>query len=198
MKKNCVLAMAFIFIILVNSSCMTPSQSDFRKNLPEAGAGFHWEVFDEINVAVPAPDNWYRAVSKGSGTFTGSISLENYEKDGLFKTGFSIQVIYNVKNRTGSPPSIVAVAMGEEITNAPFNIVLRSDALKDHGSSRTCLIQYRNAPTLGNKITVHKFFVAIDKRDLLYIFTFESPTVTWDDSLSKYGAPMMAGITMAQ
>ena len=90
-----------------------------------------------------------------------------------------------------------AVAMGQEISNAACTKVLEVNALKEMGNTRSCFIRYRNAPALGNNITVHKFFVAIDNADLLYIYTFESPTETWDDSFRRFGTPMLEKIVMA-
>jgi len=93
---------------------------------------------------------------------------------------------------------MLAVAMGQEIDEAPHNEVLATDSLKERGATRSCFIRFRNSPALGNKITVHKFFVAVDSSDLLYIYTFESPNETWDEAFKSYGTPMMEQIVMTR
>ncbi len=94
-RRTVVMALAGT-IILGLTGCRT--SSSFRDSLPPLADGFHWEVFDEIGVAIPSPDGWHRAVSQGNGTYTGSVSLEDFEKDGLFKTGFA-QVLCSARQR---------------------------------------------------------------------------------------------------
>ena len=176
--------------------CRT-SSSSFR-HLPKPAAGFHWEVFEEISVAVPAPDGWYRTVSKGKGTYTGSVSLEDCRTEGLFRTGFTVQVVDGVKRLTGQTPSMLAVLLGQEISKAPSNEVLASDSQKEQGALRSCFIRFRNSPALGDTITVHKFFVPFDSSDVLYIYTFESPGNTWEHAFQNYGMPMMDQVMMVR
>ena len=86
--------------------------------------------------------------------------------------------------------------MGQEIADASHNEVLDVNSLRSNGVSSSCFIRFRNSPALGNKITVHKFFVTVDRSDLLYIYTFESPNETWDDTYEQYCVPMMEQIIM--
>lgn len=188
--------LATLLLLLGATGCQTVPRTADKAGLPPLQEGFHWESFPEVVVAVPCPDGWHRAVSRGPGTFTGSVSVEDFNTGGLFKTGFTVQLFVAVKQRSGHPASMLAIAMGQEICDTPHNQVLATDPLKEHGKARSCYVRYRNSPALGNKITVHKFFVAIDSSDLLYIFTFESPNESWDEAFAKYGTPMMEKIWM--
>ncbi|MFT5130531.1 MAG: hypothetical protein ACI8W8_004162 [Rhodothermales bacterium] len=91
---------------------------------------------------------------------------------------------------------MLAIAMGQEIADASHNEVLDVSSLRSNGASSSCFIRYRSSPALGNKITVHKLFVAVDRSDLLNIYTFESPSETWDEAYEKYCVPMMEQIIM--
>lgn len=183
-----------LLITLSITGCYTTSS--LQSQLPPPREGFHWEIFDEIAVAIESPDGWHRAVSKGSGAYTGSISLEDFNKDGLFKTGFTVQFMNYVKARTGMPPSMLAVTMGQTIKNETDNEIIDVAPLKELGTAKSCFVRYQNSPILGNKITVHKFFVALDSTDRFYIYTFESPNESWDEALEKYGSVMMERINM--
>jgi len=178
------------------TGCRTPADPGFRDLLPRLPAGFHWEVFDEITVAVATPDGWHRADDRRRGTYTGSVSPEHHTVEDSFATGFSVQVLAGVRRFARLPPSELAARMGHDIANAPENEVLKRDPLRGRGGVRSGFIRYCRCPDLGNKITIHKLFVADDTRDRLYVCTFRSPARNWDKTFGTYGEFMIQHIAM--
>jgi len=180
------------------ASCQTSDQSEFRKLLPELSKGFHWEVFDSITVAVATPDGWQRTTSVRHGTYTGSLSPARRAENAADAADFTVQVLTGVKRFARLAPSELAIRIEHDIVAAPENKVLTRSPLKGRRSARSGFIRYRRAPDATDQTTIHKMFIADDARDLLYVYTFKSPSQTWDKMFQAYGEFMMQHIAMAR
>ena len=185
-------------LILATISCTTPADKSLTEQLPDAPPGFDWELFEEVKVAILKPEGWHRKVTKGNTFYTGSVSVENIDEGGFFKTGFTVQVLSDLTKGTGHPPSVVASSLGNDIVQASYNTLLEVIPMKPSGSVSEGSIRYKNAPPGGIKITVHKYFAAHDHHDKLYIFTFEAPDALWNNAFEQYGLPMMRRIGMTR
>lgn len=183
---------------LLGTGCGTPGAVGLdEQTLPPAPAGFHWEFFPAVEVAVPAPDGWFRATSRRGETLTASLSREGFAGGSRFKTGFTLEVAADVSRTRGAAPSGLAARLAAEIAKAPENAILASAEQTEHGSARTSFIRFRDSldPKVGT--TAHRYYVAMDTDDMLYTFTFASPSASWDEAFAKYGKPMMKQIMMA-
>lgn len=198
--RTSVAAMLVALVMVVSGCGSQPRASElappsaarvasFRAALVPPPEGFEWAVFENVLVAVLKPEGWHRIDSPSGRNFTGSLSVENVQTQGSYKTGFSAMVYRDVKKTTGRPPSVAGRMTVEELRSKQE--ILEESPFVDHGWMRSAYLRFRDRPVNGNDIIVHTFFVARDDADMLYMFTFESPTAQWDEAFGTYGKPMM-------
>lgn len=144
--------------------------------------GFQWNTFSEVSVSILGPIDWHVHQVSGKNTFTGCVSKESIKERGSYVTGLTMQVLQDVLKAAKMPPSVLAVSIAEGIQSKPANKVLMATPQQQNGEISTFVLRYRNEAGVAKPIIVHNFFVAKDKSDCLYIFTFESPADKWDES----------------
>ncbi len=190
-------AAILLFVIsMAGAGCRTPASREFLGKLPPPPAGFRWEHFPEAGVAVPCPPGWHRASSLVPGVFNASLSLEKASADGAFATGFTVKLIAGIRERSGRTPAHLGAAMFSRLVADSGTEVLVQEPFRVSGGGRAAFVRFRGMNKLGRKITAHRFYLAMDRADLLYIYTFESPSETWDEAFARYGVPMLENIAM--
>src|SRR5262245_60135183 len=93
-------------LLLASATALPETPAGF----PAAPAGFEWYVFTEGNTACLRPLDWHVKTEVKGDTAAMFISKEDIDKEGEFKTGFTLNVASNVLKRSGQSPSQFAQA----------------------------------------------------------------------------------------
>lgn len=148
----------------------------WEPELPSPPAGFTWQRFSEARVIVQRPAGWHVHSVVNAGSFTGCISKECIQTEGTFETGLTVQALWRVQDSMGVPASAAAIGMYQAFANDVSNQVLYADQdVQTSPYSTSFRFRFRNAPPIARPIIVHKLCIAFDRKNVLYIFTFESP-----------------------
>jgi len=157
--------------------------------LPKAPEGYKWERFLEVQSAFLCPTNWHRIEKASASTHTYALSKEPVKTNGLFETGLTLQVVKGLQKKTGVVPSLTASKMGEAVLRSKDNKKLDMKDVSS-GPFKAFFIRYRNAPPVTKPIVIHQVYISNDKKDTLFIVTFEAPEKSWDEAW-KIGEPMV-------
>jgi hypothetical protein len=168
----------------------------WEPELPLPPAGFTWQSFPEARVIVLRPEGWHVHSVVSENGFTGCVSKEHIQTEGAFETGLTVQAFWRVQETMGQPASVAAIGMYQAFANDASNQVLYADQdVQTSPYSTSFRLRFRNAPPIAKPIFVHKFCIAFDRKSALYIFTFESPEVAWDENWQK-GEHIMANLVL--
>jgi len=146
-----------------------------RAELSTPPPGFGWHHFPRARVAVLRPGAWHTHEVDSEGSFTGCVTKESIPERGSFLTGLTLQLLRGVQGRAGLPASVLAVSMYQHAANDRFNTILLAEEGRPQGEAATHRFRHRNAPGVAEPIIIHSFYVALDRKEELYLFTFESP-----------------------
>lgn len=184
-----ILTTVFLFALLAWSCIGSPAKSANDTPLPKAPDGYTWERFAEIQSAFLCPTGWYRFDKKGASSHTYVISKESVKTNGVFETGLTMQAIKGLQEKKGLPPSVFAVQMAQGLLELKENKKLSVQDVSS-GPFKAFFVRYRNAPEVAKPIVVHQVFIANDKKDTLFIVTFEAPEESWKEAW-QIGEPMV-------
>ena len=159
-------------------------------SLGPAPAGYSWVEFKEVNAAYLKPDGWYQAIRSDEEVATLFISKENMEQLGSYRTGLSVNVIRNVRQRAGVTPS--QFAQRTVAKTAASKEILSQWATPVNGGTLNVGFRYRD-PSPFPSLVIHTVLLADDGADLLQILVFGAPESEWENAW-KHGERMMSGI----
>lgn len=171
--------------------------SAIKEMLPPPDSGFEWALFR--NCAFQTPAGWNTRVmpdipEKKTGVF--AQSPEEFSEQKQFEHGFTVQVIPEFSKATGLKPAKGAIGMIKQTSDQrPESDVLIFDNAKSP-LGLTFTFRYNDAPADKTPIVIHKYFIADDKSDVLYIFVYESPKESWDSNWKTFGTPLMKKIAV--
>lgn len=119
------------------------------------------------------PQNWFLKTEILKGTFAIFISKEDIDKEKLFKTGFSLNVIVDIPAKSDALPS--------EYANAFVSLAgkKKETLIKPWGRKVGPFIVFGTRVKDNVKIMEY-LLVANDKTGTLYLAWFEAPTNDWD------------------
>jgi hypothetical protein len=157
--------------------------------LPKAPEGYKWERFLEVKSAFLCPTNWHRIQKAAGSSHTYALSKEPVKTNGLFETGLTLQVVKGLQKKTGVALSVTASKMGEAVLRSKDNKKLDMKDVSS-GPFKAFFIRYRNAPPVKTPIVIHQVYISNDKKDTLFIVTFEAPEKSWEEAW-KIGEPMV-------
>ncbi len=166
-------------------------EKEIHKMLPEPASGYVWKVFR--GVAIQRPIKWHEH-SEG-GTYCSSV--ESVSENGMFETGVTVEVLRDVKKRSGKNPSLLAALMLKALDDKPENKRLSFTDNK-HQDFETVVYRYRNAPPELSPIIVHKYFQVSDEKDFINIITFESTEKDWDKYWKNEGETIVDKVVMVE
>ncbi|CAM2070247.1 hypothetical protein SCOR_33050 [Sulfidibacter corallicola] len=168
----------FAIIILSLTYSLGQDSKAHDDSMPPPPSGYTWQQFSEINSAFLKPNGWFFKHEQRGSAHVYVISQESVLEHGSFTTGLTLQVIKFIQKKEGLPASVFAIRMAQAINESSENTILSSADLGT-GPFKAFGIRYRNAPVVGEPIIVHQNYIANDKRDTLFIVTFESPEKEW-------------------
>jgi hypothetical protein len=176
-------------LVIMNVCAGEPSKAANETPLPKAPEGYRWERFREVQSAFLCPTNWHRTEKAVASSHTYALSKEPVKTNGLFETGLTLQVIKGLQKKKGIAPSLAATKMGEAVLKSKENKKLDMQDVSS-GPFKAFFIRYRNAPPPAKPIVIHQVYISNDKKDTLFIVTFEAPEKFWDEAW-KIGEPMV-------
>jgi hypothetical protein len=186
MKILTIISLFAVFTVV----CLADSPKPANETpLPKAPDGYTWERFTEIQSAFLRPTGWHRFDKAGSSSHTYVISKESVKTNGSFETGLTMQAVKAIQEKKGIPPSAFAVQMAQGILEKKENKKLSTQDVSS-GPFKAFFIRYRNAPEVATPIVIHQVFIANDKKDTLFIVTFEAPEKSWTQAW-RLGEPMI-------
>ncbi len=178
-----------LLLVLTGTCLGSPSTSANETPLPDAPDGYRWERFTEIQGAFLCPTNWHRFDKAGASSHTYVISKESVKTNGVFETGLTMQAIKSLQKKKGISPFAFATQMAQDILDKKENKKLSAQDLSS-GPFKAFFVRYRNVPKDAKPIVIHQVFIANDKKDTLFIITFEAAEKSWDEAW-RIGEPMV-------
>ncbi len=176
-------------VAAMNACLAEPSKSANDTPLPKAPEGYRWERFKEVQSAFLCPTNWHRIDKAGASSHTYALSKDPVKTNDLFETGLTLQVVKGLEKKKGIAPSLTALKMGQAVLKSRDNKQLDMQDVSS-GPFKAFFIRYRNAPPVANPIVIHQVYISNDKKDTLFVVTFEAPEPSWDEAW-KIGEPMV-------
>jgi len=170
-----------IFLLVIFTVVFAYSVSPAgEKDLPPAPQGFFWKWCEAIKAGFLMPDGWFFKEEWQGETKAIFITKESIEKEVMFKTGLSVNVIQNAEKKTGIIPSAYAKNFIDNIQSKiqswGLNSVGDGVYFKGYG------VFSRSESRESGSIVQYTLIMGNDIKGTLYIIIFESPEVSWDEN----------------
>lgn len=145
-------------------------------NLPKPPDGFKWNYLEEIKGKFLVPDNWFLNYEKKENTHAYFITKEDYKKEGIYKTGISINVITKLKKTN----SFEYIKLFKDQIKKNAEVTGESDLIK-FGPFRQYIIRYKSfSKELNKTIIIHQILISNIKTNTMYFILFETPEDEWE------------------
>jgi len=148
--------------------------------LPPPPEGYSWVHCDEIKGAFLMPIGWHFKKHKQGDKLGYFITEENIATKGEFLTGLSVNVIPEISQKNGMPPSIYAntyiktAIIEKEIFKKPWATTM--------GPFQAYGVVLLNRDHHKGDFITHNLAIANDQTGTLYLLIFESPAKSWEAS----------------
>jgi hypothetical protein len=178
----------------------TPPPMAIGAQLPPAPEGFVWRTYRGALFARPA--EWRERTAVQGVTKNGipmtvyAASAEEFSESKQFEMGITIRAIihpHQIAKVDATKMAYIYLQPFLEAHKPPDALLVDRNR---RGDSENLVFRYRDAPSGQTPIIVHKFVVANDKLDSVYVFTFESPEKTWDENWKKFGTPLLSKLNV--
>lgn len=156
---------------------LLPSMSVGALTLPPPPPGYGWVEFKEGHSAYLRPEGWHVKTQQEGEVATLFISKEDMDQWGSYRTGLSVNLIRNVRQRAGMAPS--QFARRSVAQAAAARDVLAQWTSPGEGGTLNVGFRYRDA-SLAPTMLVHTLLVADDAADALQVLVFGAPESEWD------------------
>jgi hypothetical protein len=163
-----------------------------ESGLPAPPAGFTWQRFEQVRMAVLRPNRWHVHQVGNDQSFTGCISKDSIPAAGSFQTGLTLQVFREAlpDGLFQRDPDAAIVGMVQARYPAFFsdacNELMYVDQIVQRTShSRLWRVQVRQALPGTQPIIIRKLLIIFEQSNNFYDFTFEAPQRTWDENWRK-------------
>jgi len=142
-------------------------------DLPPAPKCFSWIKLPEIKGALLSPKGWYFKKEERQGTIAYFITEQNIDKEGMFQTGLSLNVLPPLRS---TPAKEYAAAYAAQFAR-------KNEPLRCWDSTTGPMVAYGCQMRSTNKppppIILHVLTIANTRTNRLYVFIFESPETQW-------------------
>lgn len=154
--------------------------------------GFHWQKLEGIHASVLAPDGWSFFAEEAEGKKAYFITQEKFSPPAGFKTGYSLNCIKGVSQKTRVRPSAYIEAFTRTMdgqhslieprqnTTGPFKMIwfgVIAQQAKEDATRMTYML------------------IANDVTDTAYVAIFEAPLADWEKAYQK-GYPMLRNLAL--
>lgn len=175
--------------ILLAISLSAPAYAQRVRSLGPPPSGYSWFSPRDAGAAVLKPDGWFTKAESKEDTHSLFISKEDIAAAGEFQTGLSLNLIHDVKRKTGLPPSKYAYAFLSKALEG-------NEELTSFGGPSNGMMSFglRLKNSRLDRI-IHYYLVANDAGDTLHILMFEAPIAEWE-SAWRLGEPMFRNLRL--
>jgi hypothetical protein len=160
-------------------------------NLPSPPDGFTWHTFKEAQATVLRPEVWHVHQVMNDQSFTGCLSKECIQTEGMFSTGLTLNVFRGTKDGLrehdpdSHPDTAVMLPLTSTLPNLTsdprFQVFYLDPCVQRTSASRLVRVHFR-LPGSKGPLILYKFTIEFDQSPDVYLLTFESPEDTWDES----------------
>ena len=182
-----------LLLILCMIICCSANSFARKKDLPEAPMGYVWKWCKSIQAGFLLPNGWFFKEVGDEETKAFFITKEPIDKENLYNTGFSANVIKNSLKKTSMIPSEYAkkfIDRMKSLTQASgVGLISVGNYFKGKGGF------FRSKPKGLGIIVQYMLVLGNDTTGTLYIFSFESPEVNWDNEW-KSGSIIMNNLAL--
>lgn len=202
------LAITLLFLAthpaIAEDAAQTPMSTEqqirqaIKSQLPAPPEGFIWQLYK--NAVFLKPEKWNERERNDNITgipyTTYAASPEEFSDTKQFEMGVTVQLIINPQRIRGIEAKKMALVYLKPFldTHKKDEILMLEQSTK--GDFERTFFRYRDAPPGLKPIIVHKFILANNATDSVHIFTFESPSESWDENWLKYGTPIIGKINV--
>jgi hypothetical protein len=145
--------------------------------LPSPPSGYSWQELKTVKSAILLPNGWYFDERTDGQTLGFFVTKEELAKHGNFETGFTVNVMKNVQEKKGLPPSAFIAAWTQEAA-AKFPLTNRT-ASADNQKYRATFQFVDNSP--GKESTsMHHTLFGNDPTGTVFVIIYETPTRNLD------------------
>lgn len=166
---------ALLLIGFLSSAGATSQDLGFA----DAPAGYEWYLFEAGDSACLRPQGWFVKTEVQGDTAALFISKEDIDKEGEFKTGFSLNVARRVKAKSGQSPSQYAAAvvdiLAKQFSGAEYFELPEQNGIRGIG------LRYRDKSRVPT-VVVHNVLLTDDERDVMRLMVLESPEDGWAET----------------
>ncbi len=164
-----------------------------------APAGTSWYICKNVPMALLQPTGWFTLEENGEkGNKACFISREQIiGKDGMFTTGFSVNVNYNISLKTGVSVETYSRKLMEEYANLQQQgMVDTVGKIIELGDSGTAVVT--SLAREASKGDHHFYYlnIANTQTDTLYTIVFEGADPTWASDFEQIGKPMLSRVVV--
>jgi hypothetical protein len=173
------LTLASLLVIAAVSATAQQSPTE----LPAAPEGFDWKQLPEINASFLMPRGWHFKHESSDGSDAYFLTLENIEKEGIYKTGLSINSVPQISKKTNKWPKQYAREFHESM-KSDTAIHITREWENPQAPFVVYGMEYEKVVSENFTLVVHQLVVANEKTDRLYVILYESSKDIWDAAWS--------------
>ena len=199
-----VAAMVSVMSLATAQETQKPTQSTeqireaMREQLPAPPEGFIWNLYK--NAVFPKPAQWREqqmaASTAGIPISVFAASPEEFSATKQFEMGLTVQIISGSQKIRGIEAKKMALVYLKPFldTHKKEDVMILEQSTR--GDFERTFFRYRDAPPGLKPIIVHKFILANNVTDSVHVFTFESPSESWEENWAKYGTPILSKVNV--
>ena len=196
------LVTAMISVMSLATAQVTQSTEQIREairaQLPAPPEGFIWNLYK--NAVFPKPAQWQEqqmaTSTAGIPIAVFAASPEEFSATKQFEMGLTVQIISGSQKIRGIEAKKMALVYLKPFldTHKKEDVMMLEQSTR--GDFERTFFRYRDAPPGLKPIIVHKFILANNMTDSVHVFTFESPTESWEENWVKYGTPILSKVNV--
>ena len=166
--------------------------------LSKAPDNFGWRIYR--NGAILLPSDWHELAvitsDNGHPLYAYAASPEAFSADTMFEVGISIQVVLHCKQERGQSATEFSGQLVNNLQQSHGQFPFHLETPASSGETKTFNLQYSDGAGNGKRYTTHKYIVANDAADTVYIFTFVSPAESWEENWKNYGSVIFSKLSI--
>ncbi|MBU4377313.1 MAG: hypothetical protein KKD29_07600 [Candidatus Omnitrophica bacterium] len=192
MKNNFKLFYHILLFALVITSVCSVSFAG-KNDLPAPPKGYSWKWCESVQAGFLLPKRWFFKEDENKGTRAIFITKEPLAENNTYKTGFSVNVIKECKDKMGMVPSEYAKQFIDKLKLTTEYSDLDTVEIGTYFKGYNGFFR-SEVPGIGKGI---QFNLALgnDHTGTFYLFILKSPESEWDAAL-KIGGPIMDNLTL--
>lgn len=162
--------------IILKNDPVKPAKADSTKE--ETKDDFEWVKFEECLVEIQKPKSWhfYKTASSNSNAYF--LTPYVFEDLGIFKRGFSLVVVSNVKKDSQLSPSQKVEQYIKNAKTIDPNLKIKNTDMQDLKGTSFLIKDPKGTP---DSLISSIFLIANDKEDVLYTIIFQYELKDWND-----------------